>query len=100
MYLSESRGRYQVSPAFVSSDLTSMTYRVRSLALDGDHQDAFTIRDDLFSDLGGLGSEVGTSNHTKLNLSINDESETDCELLMSDETGCSVDYNVSPRSYP
>ena len=64
---------------------SNRTYRERTLSLDGDHQYTFSIRDDLFADLGCFRTEVGASNDTKLYLAIDDECEADGELLVSNE---------------
>lgn len=54
--------------------LCDMTHRVASLALDGNRDHASTIWHDLLADLGRLGTEVGTSNHSELHLAVHYQS--------------------------
>jgi hypothetical protein len=83
VYWSESRGRCPSAPSLFA---VKRTYREGTLSFDGDHQNTFPIRDNLLADLGCFRTEVGTSNDTKLDLTIDNECEADCELLVSDES--------------
>lgn len=69
------------------------THTPGSLALDGDHEHAFTVRHDLFANLGRLRAEIRTSNNAELDDSIDNEREAYGELLVTDKPGRAV-YGV------
>jgi hypothetical protein len=68
------------------------THGKGTLSLDGDHENTLSVGNDFLADLGRLGTEIGASNNTKLDLTVDNECEADGELLMPDEAGSTVDY--------